>query len=737
MAQRRIVTTSERRAAAGTSALAPSTTATASKPAVLPANTFSAEKEIAQINSRIEQMLGVGAVTQDQLSDGAVTSAKLSRTLAFTPDGRHVTDGAITTATTALTSAAAAFTAGDVGKSLMVIGAGAAGVALITTIAAFVSSTTVTLANAAATTVSGANVVWGTDASEAIQNALDELAGTGEALLIPPGAFVVAEPITVPSHTTIEGSEGAILWAMLAPSGEQSESVFVRFIDEPIGSGTISTTPARTNSVVVTGWTGTAPAAGQVLGLQSGNSFSTYDVVSVSGSGPYTLTLDRAIAVPFVATNPAHVYAEQPNNIRIYGNGLKFRGVCDRYIELGAVHHGHIEDCHTDSVGGGTPSPPANGCFSWDTGGRNVGFARCTVDLTGVSTAVFGIALESIDGGYITDCAVKGGDTGFYRVDCHAVALRNCYASRTGRGTGGGSGFSVGKSATGLGSFDCRVIDCHATDCHYGISIGAGEDGVAGFDAVRCATAINVNSGAGAVKMTDVRANYSTQIAILASDCTISGLRAIGLAGAPADGLISVTGGTTRITDAKIISTATTFIAAAIKLAGGTALEVSDSVITLADAANAYGIYATSGSVKVRNLTVNGSVTGGIRLDAGLVGFIGPDCDFSSAALPIFASSNAGWSMQPTGRAGSIAMANANQTATFAQAYVDILKATGALTANRTLTLPFNALGHIWTINNATTGGFSVVVSFGTGTTVTCAAGITRVYFDGTNAVQA
>lgn len=76
-------------------------------------------------------------------------------------DVEQAADGDITATTTALTSAAGPFEAGDVGKKIRVAGAGVAGGNLDTTIAAFVSPTQVTLAAAAVTTVTGATVTWG------------------------------------------------------------------------------------------------------------------------------------------------------------------------------------------------------------------------------------------------------------------------------------------------------------------------------------------------------------------------------------------------------------------------------------------------------------------------------------------------------------------------------------------------------------------------------------------------
>lgn len=77
-------------------------------------------------------------------------------------DVNQVTDGAMTALSTTLVCATSApFTAGMVGYSIIVEGAGVAGADLETTISAFTSTTQVTLIDAASTTVSGETVSYG------------------------------------------------------------------------------------------------------------------------------------------------------------------------------------------------------------------------------------------------------------------------------------------------------------------------------------------------------------------------------------------------------------------------------------------------------------------------------------------------------------------------------------------------------------------------------------------------
>ncbi|MCY0930775.1 hypothetical protein OTB20_32220 [Streptomyces sp. H27-H1] len=119
-------------------------------------------------------------------------------------DVRVVTDGAITSGSAILTSASAPFTAASspVGKSVIVKGAAATGVtSLVTTILSRQSDTQVTLSANAATTVTGAQVVWGTDNTTAIQAAVDAAeaylaAGASYAqVYTPPRPHLIAGPL--------------------------------------------------------------------------------------------------------------------------------------------------------------------------------------------------------------------------------------------------------------------------------------------------------------------------------------------------------------------------------------------------------------------------------------------------------------------------------------------------------------------------------------------------------------
>lgn len=126
-----------------------------------------------------------GSITNERINVKADFNAK--------GDGKVVSDAGITIGLNVLTSATANFVVTDVGKTVVVLGAGVAGAPFITTILGFTNSTTVTTTANASTTVSNARCFWGTNDSVAFQAALDASQIRGASLEIPPpdGAFYV------------------------------------------------------------------------------------------------------------------------------------------------------------------------------------------------------------------------------------------------------------------------------------------------------------------------------------------------------------------------------------------------------------------------------------------------------------------------------------------------------------------------------------------------------------------
>lgn len=126
-------------------------------------------------------------------------------------DGKAATDGAMTSGSPVLTCATSTpFTSADVGKAIQVKGAAPTGVTtLVTTIAGFTDSGHVTLTASAATTVTNAVVLWGTDDTQAFTQAVSDAntygAAHGVAKVFVPAAtgrfYAIAGPLITGGST--------------------------------------------------------------------------------------------------------------------------------------------------------------------------------------------------------------------------------------------------------------------------------------------------------------------------------------------------------------------------------------------------------------------------------------------------------------------------------------------------------------------------------------------------------
>lgn len=106
-------------------------------------------------------------------------------------NSKTVTDGAMTATSATLTSASAGFAITDVGKTAIVAGAGTAGAFLNAAITGWTSTTQVTLASTAATTVSSAVTDYGSDDTTACQAAINAQQASGGVVFFPPGTYLV------------------------------------------------------------------------------------------------------------------------------------------------------------------------------------------------------------------------------------------------------------------------------------------------------------------------------------------------------------------------------------------------------------------------------------------------------------------------------------------------------------------------------------------------------------------
>lgn len=121
-----------------------------------------------QSPTAIHHTLGTGANQAAPGNHGSLAEFDLIK-IGAVPDVVYCYGGSITSGTNALTVSDAQFFAWDVGKKIIVCGAGTNELNLETTIASRVSATGVTLAANAGTTVTATEVIYGTDNTATIQ----------------------------------------------------------------------------------------------------------------------------------------------------------------------------------------------------------------------------------------------------------------------------------------------------------------------------------------------------------------------------------------------------------------------------------------------------------------------------------------------------------------------------------------------------------------------------------------
>lgn len=157
-------------------------------------------------------------------------------------------NASITTGTNVLNVTGGVFSTNDIGKAIIVGGAGAAGAVLATTISGRNSSTQVTLTANASTTVTNQGITYGTDNSTALQSALDAARGGRLMIERPTNGYALASQVSITPSSGSQvflsilgsGSFNAFRWAgangtavfrTLGHKRSRVETVGLRFSD--------------------------------------------------------------------------------------------------------------------------------------------------------------------------------------------------------------------------------------------------------------------------------------------------------------------------------------------------------------------------------------------------------------------------------------------------------------------------------------------------------------------------
>lgn len=254
------------------------------------------------------------------------------------------------------------------------------------------------------------------------------------------------------SGTTLHLDNGAVL------RSTQTKGAFLAFVLQNIplldnGVGVLTAAAAVGSNTIPCSitipagtwiWVGqTAPAAGGSLYVAQ-----QYQVQSVAGGGPFTLTLDRPVLQPFPINTRVQIITRQTRDIVIHGNGATLEGEADRLIQLQGAYRCEVNGPLTGQVG---PSGlPADYMMSFDL----ASLESQANDLNALSI-VGGFAMESCERVTYTNCSTRLATTFGMRIrDSVNVTVIDCSGSGY-----SGTGIDIRASDVGtIGCFGVRVF---------------------------------------------------------------------------------------------------------------------------------------------------------------------------------------------------------------------------------------------------------------------------------------
>lgn len=193
----------------------------------------------------------------------------------------------------------------------------------------------------------------GQDDAPRLRQAAVDIAGQAALTLLPGLAgepWLIKSRWDIPNGTVIRGTESTRIIQQLPSVGDPRDAGLLAVgvygalttlaADPALGSNTVST-EVEAGSVVQAGdWIIIKRAA------TAGFRGALYRALAVSGSGPYTITLDRPLSFVFKAGDDVNVMPRIVRGIRIEGNGMTMSGTGARYVEL---IHG-VTDCHVSNI---------------------------------------------------------------------------------------------------------------------------------------------------------------------------------------------------------------------------------------------------------------------------------------------------------------------------------------------------------------------------------------------------
>ena len=323
-----------------------------------------------------------------------------------------------------------------------------------------------------ANSFSGVDPTGTNDSGPGLQTALNAAAG---GTLFLSGHYKINTTVSISNNTDIVCAPGTTFTGTIPNNGGPTAAFFIAQPSATLGTTTLASNAvfgATTCSVTAIVLSGGTIAAGMWIELANvpiGPIYrgAAYKVLAVSGSGPYTVTLDRPMKYVFSAADSVSLIANIPQNIHFYGNGATVTGSVTRYFEWVSARDCSIEDVNVIATGGSA----SDYAMSWDVAGYRSFYRRVTVDGGGVSTG--GLRFETDESCGAEDSHVKNvtAGPGFQIVDGVDCTLTpTCSASENAFGVMLGSQDVVierGCNWTKLGGNYDNNVD-------YGILITAG-----------------------------------------------------------------------------------------------------------------------------------------------------------------------------------------------------------------------------------------------------------------------
>jgi hypothetical protein len=334
-----------------------------------------------------------------------------------------------------------------------------------------------------------------------IGGACAAMSAVGGMVLMRSGTWQCKSKVPLPNAgVDLVGNDAVLVISSLIDDGQPSTAPFLA---QP-GSITSSTALAAANvpgSATISS-TGSV-AVGSLVRIKdstTGTGFhgGTYTVRGVSGSGPFSVTLDRPVLDSLGAGDPVDVLPSMPTRIRILGNGMRVSGTGTRLLELICARHCLVDQVRFVPDVAMTDDLVA----SFDLFGYDNEFRQCEVDGGGVGHV--GFALESQERSRITRCRAHHlAETGFTVYDSSECTIEMA---------------SAWANAFGLSiTADGNVIGCRDT-----LVVGGSYNG-------NTSTGISIHNGSRSTRLVDVVSRYNaTNVHIgdagsVVSDTVLSG----------------------------------------------------------------------------------------------------------------------------------------------------------------------------------------------------------------------